>query len=111
MNQRKDRREFAKSRPLPPFGVILKWLVDALQLRDLATYELDTDGLDSRRGLKEGLNVFGGRTSDDVFAGLIVKEDTKQRTCAAFAACLRELPGMPFGSVPLERLTAAVRDL
>ncbi len=110
MNRRIDRWEFAKSRPLPPFGAILKWLTDILQLRDVATYILEAGGLNNGKELKDALDELNSRTSDDIFAGLIVKADTKQRMCRALAACLRELPGLTSRSIPLDRLAEWIRN-
>jgi tetratricopeptide (TPR) repeat protein len=109
MNHRKERQDFAKSRPLPPFGVLLKWFTEVLQLRHVATYNLDT-GFDNRKELERAFDYLGSRTSDDVFAGQIVKDETKQGTCKALAICLRELPGFPLGTIPLEQLAEWLRD-
>ena len=104
MNLRNERREFAKSRPLPPFGEVLKWLTDVLQLRDPGTYDPGASGLSSRKDLQQALAELSGRTADDVFAGLIVKDETKQRMAKALAVCLQELPGFPFGNLPIAQL-------
>ncbi|MCI0747148.1 MAG: hypothetical protein L0Y58_17230 [Verrucomicrobia subdivision 3 bacterium] len=82
----------------------MKWAIEMLQLRDLETYNLDGGGLRSRGDLKNAVEELNRRTSDDVFGGLIVKTETKRRTCKAFAVCLRELPGLPLRSIPLEKL-------
>lgn len=105
MSHREDRREFAQARPLPPFGAIVKRVVHILQLRDPESYKPDSNGQAAQRALE----VLDNRTSDNTFAGLIVKADTKERVCEALATCLRALPSMPFDSVPLPRLKDAIQ--
>lgn len=79
----------------------MKWLTDVLQLRDVECYGVE---LNDRKELERALNEFSSRTADDVFAGLIVKDYTKQRMCKALAVCLRELHDLPFREIPAEQL-------
>lgn len=106
-----DQADFAHSRLLPPFGRIVRFLVHVLQLNDLATYGSGAGNMDGNTDLEKALEVLNNRTADNVFSGLIVKEDSKQRISMALAQSLRVLPSVPFSSLPTDCLAAAVRDI
>ena len=55
------------------------------------------------------LNELGSRADEDVFAGLIVLADTKQRICRAFAICLTQL-SLDLDLIPLKALEEWIRD-
>jgi hypothetical protein len=71
---------------------------------------MDAMGLNNREALNVALDELNRRTSDDVFAGLIVKTSSKQRICNAIAVCLRELPGLPLDPIPLRSLAERIRN-
>ena len=110
MNSRTDRQEFARSRPLPPFGVVLKWLSDILQLRDPGTYDWALSPITDQNDLRKALDELGSRTADDIFAGLIVKDETKKRMSRTLAVCLRELPNLYFGLIPVAQLSEWITE-
>lgn len=89
-----ERKAFAGIRPLPPFGRVIKCLVEALQLNDPASY----DGNPPSPATLETLRIDG--TSLRYTHGDLVKEDTKHALLAAVAEACRRLPWLPLSEVP-----------
>jgi tetratricopeptide (TPR) repeat protein len=103
------RHETAAARPIPPFGAIVKWLSDALQLDDLASYPPEASDATARKQLVNATVTLGGHTAYNLSLGEIVREDTKELVCAALATALRSLPQLPFQPVPQETFAAHLR--
>lgn len=89
-----ERKTFAGIRPLPPFGRIIKSLLEALQLTDPATYDENLPTLQ----ILESLRIDG--TTHRYAQGDLLKEASKRELLAAVADALSRLGWLPFREVP-----------
>ena len=89
-----ERKTFAGIRPLPPFGRIIKSLVEALEMTDPATY----DGNPPTPQLLETLRIDG--TTHRYAQGDLLKDATKLELLTAVAVALARLGWLPFREVP-----------
>jgi len=111
MKSRKERLEFARSRPLPAFGVLLKWVIDLLGLAELECYQLESLPSTEKDLLHAAIDELISSSFKNVAAGTIVKEETKRRVCSAISTCLRNVPELPFSPIPTEELANSVRAI
>ena len=89
-----ERRTFAGIRPLPPFGRIIKSVVEALQLADPATYDENSP---APRNL-ETLRIDG--TTHRYAKGDLLKDATKREILDAVADALSRVSWLPLSDVP-----------
>ena len=89
-----DRKTFADIRPLPPFGRIIKSMVEALQLTDPATY--DENPPDPK--LLETLRIDG--TTHRYAQGDLLQNATKRDIFLAVADAFARLAWLPICEVP-----------
>ena len=89
-----ERKTFAGIRPLPPFGRIIKSLLEALQLTDPATYDENQPSPQ----LLETLRIDG--TTHRYARGDLLKDATKRELLVAIADALPRLGWLPFHEVP-----------
>ena len=82
-----NRKQFAATRPIPPFGDLIKWVCYILQLLDPNTYTMEELDGESRRRLNNAISILGNHTVYNLTLGELVREDTKQ---ALFLNSLRE---------------------
>ncbi|MEY4940797.1 MAG: hypothetical protein RIQ93_2532, partial [Verrucomicrobiota bacterium] len=87
-----ERKTFAGIRPLPPFGRIIKSLVEALQLPE--TYDENPPSFQ----LLETLRIDG--TTHRYSQGDLLKDATKRELLTAVADALSRLGWLPFHEVP-----------
>ena len=96
-----SRQEFAASRPLPAFGVILGVLVDAMQLTDPGSYS--SCGKSDKQA-ELAAKYLAERTFDRIKAGELVKTTTRVEICTALAKCIVRVPINDIDQVPVEWL-------
>ena len=106
-----NRKEFAAARPIPPFGVIVQWVSDLLQLDDPLTFPQEAQDATTRKQIDNAISALHSHTAHNLALGEIVKEDTKQIVCNALATLFRALPQLDIKSVPQVILARSIRDL
>lgn len=89
-----ERKAFAASRPLPPFGRLIKAFVEAFQLTDPASY----DGRAPADSILEALRIDG--TALRYTQGDLLKDSSKRDLLAAVAEGCSRLSWLPLGNAP-----------
>jgi len=105
------RKQLAELRPIPPFGSIIRWLSEVLQLEDLTIYQSALLGPHSSSEINDAITTLKSHTAYNLCLGEIVTEDTKTQICQALATALRSIPQLPFIPVSHQKLTGLVRRI
>src|SRR5689334_12869739 len=105
MDLKKERKVFAHARPLPAFGRVVALAVECLQLKNPDSY------LESSPQLRSALQVLDKRTSDTIFSGEIVSEESKLELSRALAQCFKAHPALPFDEITEDELAKGIRRL
>jgi tetratricopeptide (TPR) repeat protein len=100
MSLKINRETFAAARPIPPFGTVIAWVVEILQLEDPATYQSAPDKIDEAQRLANARQFLSCRTTFNVAHGEIVRDDTKREVSKSLACCIRNLRGLHFALLP-----------
>ncbi len=104
MRPEPDRKRLAKLRPIPPFGSIIRWLSQVLQLEDRTIYQTAPKGPHSDQEITDAITTLRGHATYNLCRGEIIMEETKTHICNALATALRSIPQLPFNSVPHQSL-------